>query len=434
MAIVVALPGGLTAIVVALAVSLLLCAGCGPAEPQRRNLLLVSVDTLRADHLGAYGRQPSPTPGLDRLAASGTLFLEARATTSWTLPSLASLMTSLHASSHGCWDFRSRLDGSFETLADLLYAAGFETAAIASHTFLGEAFGLQQGFAHYDTDLVRPNLKASHQAVTSPELTDRAVAWLRQRGGGAARWFLWVHYFDPHADYELHEGISEAFGTGTLHERYVGEVAFTDRAIGRLLEALEDLGLADETVVVVTADHGEEFGEHGGISHGRHLYREVLHVPLLVRAPGFPPGRAAGTVSLVDVLPTALELLGLPVPEGLQGRSLVPALRGEALAPRPALAELRLYAGQHGESLELDGWKLVRGRGREAPQLFDVRSDPGDERDVAAEHPEVVARLAGLLEAAVREAEAGGPTVRATAPLGAEELRSLRELGYIEGD
>lgn len=422
------------AVVVALAVALLLCAGCGPAEPQRRNLLLVSVDTLRADHLGVYGLEPSPSPSLDRLAASGTLFLDARTTTSWTLPALASLMTSLHASTHGCWDFRSRLDGSFETLAELLYAAGFETAAIASHTFLGAPFGLQQGFAHYDDDLVRPNLKASHKAVTSPELTDRAVAWLEDRGNGGARWFLWVHYFDPHSDYLPHEGISEAFGTRTPQERYVGEVAFTDRAIGRLLEALEDLGLAGETVVVVTADHGEEFWEHGSYSHGRTLYSEVLHVPLLVRAPGFPPGRVAGTVSLVDVLPTVLELLDLPVPEGLHGRSLVPALAGEALAPRPALAEVRLYPGQHGDSLELDGWKLVRGTGSEAPQLFDVRSDPGDERDVAAEHPEVVKRLGGLLEAAVREAEARAPGVRVTAPLGADELRSLRDLGYIEDD
>ncbi|UCE84809.1 MAG: sulfatase [Deltaproteobacteria bacterium] len=405
---------------------------CGAEAPASRNLLLVSVDTLRADRLGAWGYERPSSPNLDALARESVVFEDARAPSSWTLPSLASLMTGFEVSTHRCWNFASRLDGSFTTLAEILGEAGFDTAWIGSHTFLAEKYGLQQGFADYDAELIDPVTIESHEAITSPRITDKAIAWLDGRAGVADRWFLWAHYFDPHERYLEHEGVSERFGTETKSDLYVGEIAFTDAAIGRLLDHLRESGLSPETLVVFTADHGEEFGEHGLTGHGFHLYREVVHVPLALRAAGFPARRVETLVGLVDVLPTVLELLGVPAPDGLAGRSLVPAMRGQHLPPRPVLQELRLFADV--DSIEADGWKLVRRRKAGVLRLFDRSQDPGERRNLASARPEVRERLEALLDAAQEAAVARGRTFDEPEPvtLSAEEEQALRNLGYLD--
>jgi arylsulfatase A-like enzyme len=403
-----------------------------PPPPVARNLLLITVDTLRADRLGAWGHDEPTSPSLDALARDAVQFRNARSTSSWTLPSLASLFTSLHASTLAIWDYESRLGDSFTTLAERLGDQDFRTAGVGSHTFLSEHFGLQQGFDDFDDDLVLEDPRDSHRAISSDRVTDRALAFLEAQPSEGPRWFFWAHYFDPHRLYLAHPGISERFGTETREQRYHGEIAFTDREIGRLLDGLADLGLANDTLVIFTSDHGEEFGEHGWNGHGKHLHSEAVDVPLLVRAPGIAPCEVHDLVSLVDVLPTTLDLLGLPVPAGLAGRSLVPAMLGKALASEPALAETRLF--EEWDSIERDSWRLLRRRGEEEFLLFDHESDPWDQRDLASANPEVVTELRRELERrlAAAAALAPEPGTNGAPALSDEQLESLRNLGYVE--
>lgn len=412
-----------------------LCA-CSPEHPRptnARNLLLITVDTLRADRLGAYGYDEPTSPAIDALAAHSVLFEQAQVQSAWTLPSLASLMTSLYTSTHGCWNFASRLDESFTTLAERLRGEGYTTAGVASHVFLDERYGLQQGFDSFDVELVK-DFVASHEAITSEQVTAKGLAFLAARTDDERPWMLWVHYFDPHATYRVHPGLSERFGTSAEASRYDGEVAFTDRAIGELLSGLEAAGLGGETIVVLVADHGEEFGEHGGTGHGRTLHREILHVPLMLSVPGIEPRRVAEPVESVDLLPTLLELLGLEPAEHAAGRSLLPAMLGDALPERPRLAELALHTNDPIESFSADGWKLVYQRGSKRVMLFDLVSDPGELQDVAAAHPEVVGELQRRLEARTAEARELGERFEASGPLELtpEEIERLRALGYVD--
>ena len=416
----------------------LLLGACSPPAGERgaRNLLLVTVDTLRADRLGAYGYGRPTSPQLDRFAERAVVFDAAYSSSSWTLPGIASLMTGLYSSTHGCWTGRSSLAPALPTLAERLAAAGADTGAIVSHVFLDRRYGLHQGFAEYDDELVAGTASESHLAVSSARLTDKALAWLERRAGEGERpWFLWVHYFDPHFVYTAHAGVSEAFGTGDDGDLYDGEIAFTDRHVGFLLDGLDELGLGEDTLVIVTADHGEEFGDHGGSKHRTTLYREVQRVPLLIRAPDCAPGRRADVVSLVDLAPTALELLGADPLEPAAGRSLVPLLRGEPVAPRPVLGELGWNVVTV-ESLVSGHWKLVidRDEEREPVQLFDLSSDPGEQRNLAGAEPARVEELRALLRDEVarglRWGNEYGPA--GELELSASDLERLRGLGYVE--
>jgi len=419
--------------------ALLTAAGCERAAPGGgaggpRNLLLLTVDTLRADHLGAYGYARDVSPELDALARESVRFERAQSSSSWTLPGLASVFTARYTSSHGCWYSNSRLDEDERTLAELLAARGWDTAAVASHVFLARRHGLGQGFGEYDEELVF-EAGESHLAVSSPAVSDKGVAWLEARAGaaGGAPWFLWLHYFDPHHRYLAHAGVSEAFGTEADRDLYDGEIAFTSRAIGRVLERLDGLGLADDTIVVLLADHGEEFGEHGGWMHRRTLYREVLRVPLLFRVPGIEPAVVDDVVSVVDVLPTLLELLDVAPPDGIDGRSLVPLLRGEPLEPRPALAELRTHKSRI-DALVEGRYKLVVDRTQGAVELYDLVADPLERQNLAAREPERRAAMMGRLKAAIdRAASLGeGRTAPARVELSDEDRARLRDLGYAE--
>jgi arylsulfatase A-like enzyme len=411
-----------------------LCLGCAERARPRPNLLFISIDALRADRLGAWGYGRAISPHIDAFARGAVVFENAQAQSSWTLPALASVMTSLYSSTHRCWTFLNPLGEAHETLAERLHAEGWKTASVASHVFLGRRYGLHQGFASYDESLVKKNLARSHEAVTSPQVTRKGLGWLAQQRDRPEPWFLWLHYFDPHALYLAHEGVSAAFGTKEKHDLYDGEIAFTDRAIGRLLAGLTSLGMAERTVVILFADHGEEFGDHGGTAHGHSLHRELLHIPLIIHAPGFAPRRVSAPVRQVDVMPTALELLGLPIPEGLEGTSLVPSMRGEPLLDLPVLGELRQSRLHRGDSLQRGGWKLMVNRVRQRAALYDLRRDPREHEDVAASHPERVRRMRNELEAlkagAQRKADSYREPERLALP--EEERESLRQLGYVE--
>ncbi len=404
-------------------------------EDERRSVLFVTVDTLRADHLGLYGYERETSPALDRFADGATVFDHAVAQTSWTLGSLASLLTSRWVSSLGIRNFRSALDEEATTLAEVLRDAGYETAGIGTHVVFQEKYGLLQGIDAFDGDLVHGTYADSHRAITSKKVTDKALAWLGERRGGGRPWFLWLHYFDPHIPYARHPGITERFGDDGI-DRYDGEIAFTDRHLGRVLEALEQRD--ERPIVVVTADHGEEFQDHGDYEHGHTLYRELVRVPLIVSAPHLPGSRGRRVpdlVRLVDVAPTVLELAGVPADRfsaATPGRSFLPLLSGRPDdAPRPALSELRLRTDTSMDSLVSGRFKLVVRHADAVEELFDIESDPFEQNDIAEWRPGRVAGLRKLLEELLAEGEKA-PAVEIE--LDDDEVRALEDLGYLGAD
>jgi choline-sulfatase len=380
---------------IALVCSLGLALGCRP-EAKRPNILFVSIDTLRADHLGIYGYGRGTSPSIDAFAKTAVVFDAAQSASSWTLPSLASLMTSLYSTTHGCWKIQSRLEPEFTTLAETLRDGGYDTAMAVPHLFLSAQYGLQQGFTHVDDTMIRTGAD-SDQAISSPGITQKGLAFLEEKAKvkDDVPWFLWLHYFDPHDAYLKHEGFSERFGTEKPMDLYDGEIAFTDAHIGRLLARLGELGLADDTIVVIVADHGEEFGEHGSTRHGYTLYQEAVRIPLLVRVPGVAPRRVHDVVASVDVMPTLLELCTLAPPKEIEGHSLLGMMRGSAEAPHEALSEVRWHAGQDMRALRTDKWKYIESRlpEKSVDLLFDIDADPREQHDLLAED---AARTQGL--------------------------------------
>jgi choline-sulfatase len=417
----------------ALAASLAACAP--PNDEPPANLLLVTIDTLRPDHLGAYGYERPTAPHIDRFAESAVVFERAYATSSWTLPSVASLLTAEYPAGHRVRGKRSALAPGFVTITERLSAAGFATGAVVSHVFFARRYGLDQGFADYDDEQICNRIEDSHEAISSPAVTEKGLAWLASRRDAedGRRWFLWLHYFDPHKEYLAHPGVSERFGEGA-ENRYDGEIAFTDAHLGEIFDALAELGFERDTLVIVVSDHGEAFGEHGVTGHRVSLHEEELRVVLIVRAPGIAPRHVVTPVSLVDVAPTVLELLDVsPLPPGA-GASLVPALRGEPLARPPILAELRSALDWRKVDAVIDDrWKLMAHRTR-GLSLYDLAADPGERRNVAAEEVAVAKRLRGELRALKLAARQRGEAVEAApaAPLDPELGRQLEVLGYVE--
>ncbi|MDJ0851212.1 MAG: sulfatase [Myxococcota bacterium] len=466
---VLAAPPVLAAVVALVALVALAC-----SEARPRNVLLISVDTLRADHLGAYGYAAPTSPFLDSLAARGVRFVEAHATASWTLPSHMSLMTSLHPHAHRVDTERAGLAPEVRTLAQVLGAAGLRTAAFVSWVYVSRKYGFDRGFDRF-VELLPPKERrrpGSPDTVEADAFVDEVLEWAAF--AGSEPFFLFLHLFGPHLDYAppledariFDPGLSDlragryselrpyirGLGAGAKRiaadERaralalYDGEIRFVDRELARLFAALEARGLLEHTLVVFTSDHGEEFDEHGSMEgHGWTLYDEVTHVPLLLR---FPDDRYAGTVvgepvSGVDVAPTILDALGLAVPGAFAGRSLLPLVRGESVASRPVFSQIRRFNRKW--AVRTDRHKLVYTADtgtnafgvpvRPGYELYDLAADPGERRDRYAESgPEALALVRAL--DAFRAARAREPAPPA-APLSAEERRRLRALGYLDG-
>lgn len=431
-----------------LAVGFLVLAGlagaCTSQEPSRPNLLVITVDTLRPDHVGAWGYEKKTSTAIDRLARESLLFENARSHSSWTLPSIASLMTSRYASSHGCWDYASRLPPSVTTLAERLRDGGYATAAVPGGGPIGTEHGLAQGFEGFFAELLGDEDAEPQRTITSPDVTRIASRWLEGRADDRRPWFLWAHYFDPHFEYLPHDdvpkqfhatpptGLDEPWALERFEVLYDGEIAYTDRFVGKLLERVAALPRGRETVIVLTADHGEEFQEHGGLMHGFTLFEEVIRVPLAIRIPGEAGRRVEEAVGLVDVLPTVLDALGLEVPEDVEGRSLLPGLRAGSVPEAPLLSELRLFEGFHADGIVDDSWKLIVDRSNERRLLFDLREDPGEAHDLASEHPDRVERLERRLEAMRARARASAPAPPAEFEPSEALRERLRALGYVD--
>ena len=396
--------------------------------PARPNVLLVTIDTLRADHLGCYGHAGAATPVLDGLAARGARFPTAIAHVPLTTPSHASILTGLTPLRHGVRDNGDFvLPDGVPTLAEAFHDAGYRSAAFVSGFPLDHRFGLARGFDVYDDRLPKGDdpRRSAYVERFAGQTTAAAKAWLN--GGPPDPWFLWVHYFDPHAPYEPPPDVAARFpGRG-----YDGEVAFVDAQLGGLLATVDGKGLGARTLVLVTADHGEALGEHGEETHGVFVYDATLRVPWIMAGPGVPKGAVPPVVARgIDVAPTLLDLAGaIPARAPMEGRSLAPALRGQAMSDEPAYAE-SLFARLRLGWAPLHAWRTARYKLIDAPrpELFALEADHGETRNAAATQPDVADTMRRALQAALA---ARPPDASADAGPDADER--LRALGYIGG-
>ena len=451
----------------------------------RPHIVMIVIDTLRADHLGCYGYDRDTSPRIDALAERGVRFDRCYSTSSWTLPAVASLLSGTYPTRHGATTWTGRVRDDVPWLVALLQDAGYHTMGVSSNPFLTSDHGFDRGFDTFDDETVLaaaewsfPLLESKHKALvlasTSATATRRAMQLLNEAPDDQPL-FLLVHYMDPHADYlppsppegpEAPEGSeppaarfdpdyegsitghvqSENISTD-ISERdlahikalYDGEIAHVDRYVGQLLDHLDAMKLRDQTAVVLTADHGEELLDHGGWFHGHTLYEEAVRVPLIVDWPGRGQrGRAVPEpVSLVDVMPTMLELLGEPTPAEVHGRSLAEAMAGEPLEAAPLLMQTRLSGRLAAAVVGRD--KVIAytaGRGGDLvldeKQHFDLGADPA-ERDAKPDDPQAAERMAELLIGLLRryDASAAGAEPVEQADLERQQLQRLRELGYV---
>jgi arylsulfatase A-like enzyme len=463
------------------ALAVLAAAGCGRSVPAARgpDVVIVTIESLRVDRVGAQGGasagrpEVALTPHLDAFAAEATLYEDAHAVTSWTLASHASLFTGLYPSGHQTTGPRDRLDDSYPTLAEALAARGYQTAAVVSGPYLRRTHNLAQGFEFYDDRVASLTSRLAHDDVTSPALLEALRRFLDEERDPARALFLFAYFWDPHFDYlppapwdsafvpvgaeafdargfdtnpAIHAGM-EARRLAWLRAQYEGEVRACDEELGRLLALLRERGIYDGALVVVTADHGEELFEHGEKGHKNNLHAESVRVPLVVKYPGQRAGRRdPRPASLVDVLPTVLDVVGATPAFPVHGRSLVEP------APDPArdlLFELdtsRYTAASEGSiSSETSHWRALRrgelklverelAPGRVERRLYRVAQDPGEREDLAAREPEQVALLARELEAAIARARADAARYRRGGParLTDAEREQLEALGYFE--
>lgn len=476
------MPGpSLTRLVAALALATWLGSTTACETAGRGPVILVTVDTLRADRLGALGNAGAlPTPNMDRLGNEGAVAHRAVAPMGRTTQSVATILTGLHPLHHGADGLGMPLPDRVVTLAERFRESGWATAAFVSNIHLRPGLGFEQGFEIYS------NPRDRWEGNSAERITREALEFLRERGD-ASRTFVWIHYLDPHWKYAPSDDLlarADPEWTGTLdiyereergdvskgriiyeadavlsrreiehlRRRYDAEVAATDRAIGRLLDGLDESGLGERAVVLLTSDHGEGMGEHRyWFGHGEYLYDDTLHVPWLVRSPGrIPAGtRLQGVVRLEDTAPTLLSLAGLEVPRRIDGQDLGPELlRGgtRTVPPAPAVHlsdwlllhpenPRRWKLGREGRWWGLrDGpWKLLRmptAPGQWAEELFHVDDDPDESRNLVAERPGVAARMRDRLlrvQRGVGALPAAGPGV------GPEQRKMLRSLGYVDG-
>jgi arylsulfatase A-like enzyme len=407
-------------------------AGCGGGDGPP-NLVLITVDTLRPDRLGIGGHSRATSPVIDELAAGGVVFPNSYSQSGWTLPSVATILTGHYPKDHGATDFHWSLDYKLPSLASILRRNGYATMGYVSHVMLTPTYGIADGFSEYDYSVL--NIGHPHDVATADELTDLAVAGARRAD---KPYFLWVHYFDPHFEYLSHEAYA-SFGDSEI-DRYDGEIAYTDFHIGRLIDRLPD---RSNTVIVFTSDHGEEFGEHGGVFHYT-LHEEVMRVPLVIHAPSLEHRTDLATTEQIDLLPTILGLLGIEAPAGLPGRDL---LRPAPAAGKPVFFERERPPPFRQFGVLKDGLKLIyieqadsnaippASRGTHVPvtfvhagtRMFDLAADPEEKNDIFDPADPRALELLGLMTThfSTRKYE------ETSVELDEQLLEKLRSLGYI---
>lgn len=398
---------------------------------QPMNVLLITLDTTRADRIGCYGYHNAETPFLDELARQGVLFERAYAPAPMTSPSHTSMMTGLWPPEHGVnTNAVVTLDTQIPTIAEAFKQRGYVTAAFPAASMLKAKYGLNRGFDEYHDDLSRADSGADslHRYRDGRINAGFVVDWLRKLPKTApAPFFCWVHFYDAHDPYFAHP---QEFGDKFRDQPYDGEIAYTDRQIGRMLDELKQLGQRSRTVIIVVGDHGESLGEHGEETHGYMLYESTLRVPLIIADPqrSSHGRRVATPVSLVDLFPTMLQLANAKVPADVKHRSLQPALTGLPLEPRVCYSQTDepfLEASWSPlRGLTTQRWRYVRSA---KPELYDLTADPRELTNLADKLPDQVQELDG--ELADFEAKLQRRIGKQVA-LSARERQALESLGY----
>ena len=419
----------MTGILVCIAACWQAFAGTG-VSPSRGNVLLVTIDTLRADRLSCYGYARNTDPNLVSLAAEGIIFLDVTTAVPLTLPSHVSLLTGLYPTAHGVRDNGVLWKSATATLAELFLERGFDTAAFVSSFILSSRFGLSRGFELYDDNVVERTRTDSYRLERSAgETIGQFLKWLDQRDSKPP-FFVWLHLFEPHKPYLPAQPFAERFVSP-----YDAEIASADAALGRLFEDLRQRAMWDGTTVVVTSDHGEGLGDHGENTHGYFVYQSTMRIPLILKGTkGSSVGqRVERPVHLIDVAPTLLRLAGLSVPPGMQGQSLREALGATGSrnrpSPRPLYSESFYFLSQFSWApfrvLREGKWKLIAASSSE---LYDLSSDPGEERDLSTTEAPRLRALEQKLQALVERLSTGKgvPDVAADR----ETVERLHSLGY----
>jgi arylsulfatase A-like enzyme len=460
-----------------------------PPTPDKPNILLITIDTLRADHLGCYGGSDDGTPMIDALSSGGATFLRATSQVPLTLPSHTSILTSTYPPIHGVRDnAKYRFGGSLPTLAGILKETGYQTAAFVSAFVLDSRFGLDRGFQTYNDKI--QNQAYFYFSTASPpfalaalfklvgfappykperkadKTTEAVIEWMEENSGN--RFFLWIHFFDPHgplnppppydtlyispdtdplefrkkmATYSSLLGKADANALTEeeiegIRALYMGEVTYTDHYIGQLTEKLKELGIADRTLTILTADHGQSISEHGYIGHDRELYRDIMQIPLIFHFPGRIPGgmKIDNQVQSIDIMPTTLDLLGIGTHEVCSGRSLMPLILSrsrvsedpdvylETLHPR--LNKMKLVG------LSSGNYKYFRGIEGEREELYRIDTDPQEKENLLIQMPqkaeEMRNKLLELLEGMKDKADTR------EIPLDPQTMEAMKALGYIQ--
>jgi len=406
----------------------------------RRNVILITIDNVRADHFSFYGYDTHTAPNLEKLAEESLVFDNAISQSSWTLPAHASIFSGVYPYQHGAQQFQTPMNHNNVLLSEVLHSNGYATAAIVSHLYVRPMYGFGWGFDSFD----RSNDKGERH-VSSRSVTDLAIQWLKTASTPS---FLWLHYFDPHTDFIYHEGTgfpyadnvssntildyacwnvypccptnddrglpyltSEKDRAISLHD---GETFYTDYHIGRLIDFLSENGTLDDTILIIVSDHGESFGEHDFFGHDNLLYDDLIHVPLLIRIPGAQPQRFDQVVETRNLMPTLLDLLLIDKPKGLGPNILKP--------------EDNIYAcsevhneNPHRRTAITDGkWKLVYTLTKCEYELYDLEADPGENNDLAQQKPDIVEKYRKELFERMAIVEHTGAT-----------FERLRSLGYL---
>jgi arylsulfatase A-like enzyme len=406
-----------------------------PVSDRPYNVLLITVDTLRPDRLGYAGHTRDTSPTIDKLAKEGLVFPESYSVSGWTLPSIATIITGRYPRDHGATDFHWAVDVSLPTLAGILRREGYDTRGYVSHLILTPQYGIAGGFQSYDFSVLGAG--HPHDVSTGRQLTDLVIAELKDI---EKPYFLWVHYFDPHFQYLPH-ATWRSFGASDL-DRYDQEIAFTDSQISRLLSHLKRHRLYDNTIIVFTSDHGEEFGEHGGKYHYT-LYEEVMRAPLIINAPFIEPGVDSSIVEQTDLLPTIMTMLGLEEDDTLPGRNLlIPNTR-----ERPVFMERDRPPPFNQRGVIKGNYKLTvveladtasiprKSRGTYAPvvnvepgiYMYDIAADPGETRNIYSEDNPKARELLVILA----EHFAGKKRPLHEVEVDEKLRKKLRSLGYL---
>jgi choline-sulfatase len=432
------------------------------AEGARPNMIVITVDALRADHLGVYGYTRPTSPAIDAFAKGAVVVTDAISQAPYTKASVASLLTGLYPTTHKTYTTKPKvgqlmttgvgktalpytdiLGAELQTLPEALKAAGYETFALTSNPFLISEFGFAQGFDHFRF--------ISEQGEFGSARYVLAEAMKVFDARSKRPFFLWVHLMEPHSPYTPPEPYRSMFPALTPPEpidpsvipawiriggsrdlnlykaRYDGEIRTADEAIGKFFEELRRRRLWDRTAIILTADHGESFMEHGVLEHNTWLYDELVRVPLVIRIPGLPPRRVRTQVQLVDLFPTLAGIAGAKVPTGLHGRDRLADLQGRTNSKTYAYSEV---VGSRFAIRTLE-WKYISSL-QGGRQLFDLRVDPREQNNLARQHPERVEQLERVLQHVVATAVMSGEAIRGqSSPVSPEVLKRLRSLGYL---